>query len=76
MSYSDIEILFKKNSLMYWGHSITFTFYDVLKTIKLAKMVNPKIIVVLGIPPILCSGKKLFPIKVDYIIEGDGEISF
>ena len=78
MSYSDIEILFKKEQPDVLGiTAFTFTFYDVLKTIKLAKMVNPKIIVVLGGPHISMFWQETLSHKeVDYIIEGDGEISF
>lgn len=78
MSYADIEDLFRKEMPDVLGiTAFTHTFYDILKTVKIAKKINPKITVVLGGPHISMFWKDTFVHKeVDYMIEGDGEESF
>lgn len=57
--------------------AMTFTLIDVVKTVKLVKEVNEKIIVVLGGPHAHLYPEETISLEgVDYVIKGEGEIPF
>lgn len=57
--------------------AMTFTLIDVLKTINLIKEVNPRITIVLGGPHVHLFPEETINLKdVDFVIKGEGEISF
>ena len=57
--------------------AMTFTLIDVIKTVKLCKEINPDVVVVLGGPHVHIYPDETISIpEVDYLVQGEGEITF
>ena len=78
MNYQKIkDVIRKENPDVVATQALTFTLIDSLKIVKIAKQVNPKIVTVIGGRHCDIYPEETICFKsLDYIIRGEGEISF